>query len=387
MSDIILYITQFCDSITGLYWMRLQKCHYDIIHKFKYYDLLNYTKHDSKFRIINIKIINLNYLKLCNTDITNLEIDNTYEPECKNLDHIIILREYYENISLLSKFQKLKSLTINKLNTIIKYYPSHLQILKLGDDYKLKLGDLPLTLHTLVLGLSYNYELPLIKNLTSLEVSHNYDRCLNLNEGLLSLTLGYNFDQILELPSSLKYLYIGESYNKNLNLSIAIDTLRFSPSSYFNSNFIPNKNLKTLIFGFYYSQNIDFLHELQHLEHLELDYCFNLPINKLPPNLKTLKLGDLFNNSIAYSKTLKNLWLGENFEGSLSQFPNLEILQFTNNKFYLPKAYIPGFRLQNSTPTHNLPTNCEHIIFWKKPTLGKLQLQYEFKKCSSDRIS
>ena len=123
------------------------------------------------------------------------------------------------------------------------------------------------------------------------------------------IVFGSEFNQNLSmLPSNVSKIYLGRNFQKSI-----IDI----PSSV-KSIIFANDNL--------FIGSLDYLHN--DLEELVIGDHYNIPINKLPYNLKTLVLGRNFDTKIyCFNQNLKYLDIGKSYTHSLNNLPdNIETL-------------------------------------------------------------
>ena len=290
-------------------------------------------------------------LKHLNLNINmNMNADN--QPPLHNLPsslEILELKDFNQPITLPEELVRF-NMSFNFNQPIV--FPPHLKYLMLGPNFKQAVDYWPPQLEVLTI----------IQNLPCGKIH-------GLPSSLFGLSLGYNFDQPIVLPPNLKYLYMtlnGGIFNQPLHLPDSLTSLRCSKC--FNQPLVLPSGLSTLIFGNDFNQKLELPSSLvklrlghcwnqsfgslpHSLRSLELGDQFNQPIS-LPPNLSLLRFGRMFNQTLLLPLTLSYLTFGRRFNQPISLPPHLTVLEFGddfNQPLDLPKHLVAlglgkGFR-------------------------------------------
>ena len=159
--------------------------------------------------------------------------------------------------------------------------------------------------------------LHLFVNLKSIIFVDSFNSNIDLSKlnKLEEINYGTYFNQEISqnnLPNKLKTIKFGLNFIRKINsLPNSIEKLSFSNRHNNSINF--STNLKTLVLGDAYNQLLDLPNKL---ESLTLGYHYNKPLN-LPENLKSLVLGTKFNQEINFNKNIKELTIGEQYNQKL----------------------------------------------------------------------
>lgn len=255
----------------------------------------------------------------------------------------------------------------SKFNQPIASLPPNLQKLVLGDHFnqplqlqssKLKIiefsdnsvfnsdFDLHATcVETVEFGVTSQFnQIPVFpKTIKSIAYGLDFDQFVIYPEGLVELIFGDSFDQPLALPTTLEILGVGELYMEPLtNLPASIKSLRLPGQySYPITQFPPD--IVDLQFGDY-NHPINF-ETLKKLYSLDVGDLYNHAII-LPPSLRILRLGYMFNSPVNLS-ALTSLTISEEsfFNHPLVLPETLKYLYFNyatlfNHPITLPRSLV-----------------------------------------------
>lgn len=303
----------------------------------------------------------------------HMDSDNFYWLSLFNQDINHYLPDGLEYLELSGRF-----------NLVVNYFPRNLKTLIFGNDFNQPLNNLPkegeyydeilekkvytLGLEVLCFGSNFNQEL-------SCDHDNNCGSSVILPNKLKKLVLGGDFDKkIGVLPNSLEFFSLG---NK------CFDIWRISK---FNKeiNILPN-NLKILILSDNFSFKLKNLRldkiknvndcslvEDCDMRVLEFGNKFNSNVKRFPENVKKIKFGFNFNQSLnnsLWGNNIKEIKFGYNFNKKVNNLPkSLEKITFgfKFNKLIdnLPinmKEIILGVEFDQYV--NNLPSGLEKIFF------------------------
>jgi hypothetical protein len=193
----------------------------------------------------------------------------------KCFDNFAILPKTLKSLRLINFNKSLEGLhSVNRLvlddyNKELKYLPSTLTYLHLGNKYDQEL-ELPEGLQTLIIGNSFTKSVnQLPKTLTSLSLGNLYNKSLDqLPESLIELSIGDSFNHSLTMLPKLKKLTLGSAFQKWINrFPKTLESLEFA--SHKNKTFI-NQVYEEVSTEIYSGSEISKLHEFSHLSNLTL---------------------------------------------------------------------------------------------------------------------
>lgn len=300
---------------------------------------------------------------------------------------------------------KLKELKIEYwFNASIGLLSNSLETLDLGDSYDKKINNiLPPNLKHLHLGKRFNHHLyDILPDCLETLIIRNENYMGKISQfprNLKTLCLSYNKSHVLpDLPHQLENLMLKNKFSQKIkHFPPSIKNLSVGIMYNHEICFLDFQHLKIMDFGFSTYEH-DFPEILpDSIEHLFLPLKFNQIIKHLPKNLKSLKLGSLFNKSIdcdlpenlehiqfshdynqsppVFNENLKTITFGQQFNQPLNQLPNSLLKLKFGGKFNQPIHYLPSkLRTLDFGNDFN-----EHIEFLP-PSLEKLVFRNDYNQ-------
>ena len=174
---------------------------------------------------------------------------------------------------------------------------------------------------------TFNSKISLIRGnkLEYLVIGNGYKGEIDfVGEGIRYLSVGDRVKEVNELPESLEYLSLGNSCITRLDnkLPINLKTLRLGRNYIYKISGLP-ENLVYLELGLYYNRELDELPN--NLKYLVINTNFDKELDRLPISLKAITFKDYtyFNRELdlRYLVNLRKIRLGEYFDKELDKLP------------------------------------------------------------------
>lgn len=271
-------------------------------------------------------------------NLTHLVFDNFFlKPlsSIKNLTHLScdITNRNYIDIGSMSKLTHLE--ITYESNSELLICPDSLTHLIIGKgcgyDYNLQII-LPDSL-TFLIFTYYNQSIELPASLTQLALSDDFNQLIKLPNLLTHLDLGRDFNQPVEFKDNLIYLSFGENFNQFVDIPVQLIYLIFSCNF---SGSIDLPNVKYLVIRYNNTYLIEnFSNEL---ETLCVTHPFDLPLDNLPSQLKSLNIFNYVYNQKLNNlpNSIKYIRLNEHYDHPILSIPtNLQTIKCHRNYKYL----------------------------------------------------
>lgn len=179
--------------------------------------------------------------------------------------------------------------------------PVNLRVLELGTEYKSRRVDFPASLHKLLVGDGYNFNIDCSRcgELTVIQIGNGFNSVLRLPVSVERLTIGHNFNRELEIShcQNLRRLSLGNSFMQNIDWrNLNLEYIRLG--NRFNGELIVNKDaVYELVLGDEFDKEIHWT-EYTNIGVLQIGNKYNKKFENYPPNLRELRLGTGFNQPL-----------------------------------------------------------------------------------------
>jgi hypothetical protein len=245
-----------------------------------------------------------NIEELCIKDYKRiLEKISYFPPKLKKLH--IICSEYPMLLPKLPKTLKEFKFVLDAYEFSLPKLPSELEVLELGGIF-IKEIDFPKSIRELTFS-EYPHEIDFSRlcNLKILRIGDYYYDLTNLCDGLEELIFDpfSEYDREIILPHTVRKVRLSNSFNREILLPESLEEIIFGDR--FNQKVVLPSRIVKVAFGNRFNQEIDLPDSLQEVS---FGRSFDMPIKKLPSNLKRLRIGKRYKGLLPpLPKTLKEL--------------------------------------------------------------------------------